>query len=67
MTNSSGNVIEYNCAVVQRIFDSKKSFHQKQAGMPIEKKIKILIELQKIVLKTRQTVDSLDNKRVWQL
>ncbi len=67
MTNSSGNVIEYNRAIVQRIFDSKKSFHQKQARMPIEKKIKILIELQKIVLKTRQAVDSLDNKRVWKL
>ena len=67
MTSDSRKVIRYNRDIVQRIFENKKSFHQKQARMPIEKKIKILIELQKIVLETRQTVDPLDNKRVWQL
>ncbi len=67
MTSDSGKVIRYNRDIVQRIFENKKSFHRKRARMPIEKKIKILIELQKIVLETRQTVDPLDNKRVWQL
>jgi len=67
MTSDSRKVIRYNSDIVQRIFENKKSSHQKRARMPIEKKIKILIELQKIVLETRQTVDPLDNKRVWRL
>jgi len=67
MTGDSGKVIRYNRGIVQRIFENKKSFHQKRARMPIEEKIKILIELQKIVLETRQTVNPLDNRRVWRL
>lgn len=34
---------------VEKIFDAKKIFHIKQAKLPIEEKIKILIELQKIL------------------
>lgn len=33
---------------LQKIFDSKVEFHRDQARLPIEKKLKILIELQKI-------------------
>ena len=34
---------------ISKIFENKKRFHQAQAKLPIEEKIKILVELQKIV------------------
>ena len=67
MVRSSENIIYYNRDLVQRIFDGKESFHREQALLPIEEKIKILIKLQKIVLKTRQVISPLDNRRVWEL
>jgi hypothetical protein len=50
---------------VQNIFDSKKEFHIKQAKLPIEEKIKILIELQKLgkIVNPEKTKD----KRVWKI
>ena len=50
---------------VQNIFDSKKEFRIKQAKLPIEEKIKILIELQKIgkLANPEKTKD----KRVWEI
>lgn len=50
---------------VQKIFDSKKEFHIKRAKLPIEEKIKILIELQKIgkVANPEKT----KGKRVWKI
>lgn len=50
---------------VEKIFDAKKKFHIKQAKLPIEEKIKILIELQKIgkIANPEKTKD----KRVWKI
>jgi len=50
---------------VQNIFDSKKEFHRSQAKLPIEEKIKILIELQKIgkIANPEKTKD----RRVWEI
>ena len=67
MINNSKNIITYHADIVKSIFDNKKFFHQKQARIPIEKKIKILIKLQKIALKTRPTTGSGFDKRVWQI
>jgi len=61
MVRSSENVIQYNRDIVQRIFDCKEFFHREQARLPIEEKIKILIKLQEIVLKTRRVISPLDN------
>lgn len=50
---------------VPKIFDKKKEFHTKQAKLPIEEKIRILIELQKIgkLANPEMTKD----KRVWDI
>jgi hypothetical protein len=50
---------------VQKIFESKKEFHKSRAKLPIEEKIKILIELQKIgkIANPGRTKD----KRVWKI
>lgn len=50
---------------VQNIFDSKKEFHINRAKLPIEEKIKILIELQKIgkIANPEKTKD----KKVWKI
>jgi len=50
---------------VQNIFDSKKEFHRSRAKLPIEEKIKILIELQRIgkIANPENTKD----KRVWRI
>ncbi|MBN2244643.1 MAG: hypothetical protein JW755_02240 [Candidatus Aminicenantes bacterium] len=59
----SESVSEY----AKEIFISKNHFHKAQAKLPIEEKIRILIELQKLVMKT-QKQDSKDELRfVWKI
>ncbi|MEO8664383.1 MAG: hypothetical protein ABI462_02710 [Ignavibacteria bacterium] len=50
---------------VKSIFDSKIKYHKSKAKLPIEEKIKILIELQKIgkIANPARTKD----KRVWKI
>lgn len=67
MTRDNDKIIKYNRNIVQRIFKNKVSFHREQACLPIEEKIRILVELQEIVLKTRPVIDPMDNRRVWDL
>ncbi len=61
------NVIAYNKEIVGNIFKNKKEFHIEQAALPIEEKIKIMVELQKIVLAVRTVRNEDDNRRVWEL
>jgi hypothetical protein len=49
------------------IFKSKKRFHKARAKLPIEEKIKILVELQKIVLKTQKRSSNDESRRVWEI
>lgn len=49
------------------IFAAKKRFHREQANLPIEEKIKILIELQKIVLKTQKQGPEDKLLQVWKI
>jgi hypothetical protein len=51
--------------VVKKIFAAKKEFHKQRAKMPIEEKIKILIELQKIGKKANP--EKTKNKRIWKV
>ena len=50
---------------VQKIYDLKKKYHKKCAQLPIEEKIKILIELQKIGKIANPEMTK--NKRVWKI
>ena len=46
-------------------FDYKKDFHKKQAQLPFEEKMRIMIELQKIDLEMRPKKDANDRRCVW--
>ena len=50
-----------------KIFESKDDFHKEQAKLPIEEKIEILIELQKIVLNSQKDNHTDELRRVWRL
>jgi hypothetical protein len=52
---------------VAEIFKNKKARHQQQARLPIEEKVRILVELQKIALTIRPRKTEGDQRRVWQL
>ena len=67
MVNDPENVIQYHRDIVERIFVSKECFHREQARLPIEEKIKILVELQKIVLHTRPAIGLEDNRQLWDI
>lgn len=49
------------------IFYAKDRFHKSQAKLPIEKKIQILIELQKMVLNIQKDSDVNEFRKVWDL
>jgi hypothetical protein len=53
--------------LVAGIFRKKEEFHRRQARLPIEEKIRILIELQKISLTIRPRRGRDDRRMVWQL
>ena len=59
--------IQYNKNIVQDIFRKKEEYHLDQARLPIEEKIKILVELQKISLTIRPKQDETDKRLVWQI
>ena len=47
-------------------FENKKEFHGKQAALPFEEKVRIMIELQKIDIALRPLVPG-DRRMVWKL
>ncbi len=67
MVNNSDDLYQYNTDIVTQIFNNKENFHRQQARLPIEEKIKILVELQKISLTLRPHRGSGDTRVVWQL
>ena len=67
MNKKTKKIAESASEYVKEIFVSKKQFHREQAKLPIEEKIRILIELQKMAVKTRKQ-DSKDKLRhVWKI
>ena len=67
MDNNSDEVYPYHADIVKRIFEHKKQFHRQQARLPIEEKIRILIELQKISLTLHPRREPDDTRIVWQI
>ena len=54
-------------AEVTKIFAAKEQFHKERANLPIEEKIRILVELQKLAIKI-PTVSKEDRFRmVWDI
>lgn len=54
-----------NDKLIKKIFESKKKFHSKQSKLPIEEKIKILTELQKIGKAANPAKSK--NKKIWNI
>ena len=59
--------IRYHSDIVDRVFEGKKEYHRNAAKLPIEEKVRILVELQKIAvaIKNKNTVK--ENRLVWQI
>jgi len=67
MKTRPDSAIKYNKHLVTNIFLAKERFHLKQAQLPIEEKIRILIELQKIDLIIRPLKDPDNNRVIWEI
>ncbi|MBI3194489.1 MAG: hypothetical protein HYZ34_08510 [Ignavibacteriae bacterium] len=65
MNNTQDNIIQYHKKLVTDIFKTKESFHKSQAQLPIEEKIRIMIELQRIELTLRPKLLQNDRRIVW--
>lgn len=59
--------IRYNNEIVRNIFRQKEEYHRLQARLPIEEKMKILVELQKISLTIRPKQSDDDKRTVWKI
>ena len=66
-SHKSSDYIQYNKEIVQNIFCQKEEYHRSIARLPIEEKVKILIELQKMALTIRPRQNNNDNRMVWQI
>ena len=53
--------------ITEQIFERKKKFHHSQSKLPIEKKIRILVELQKIALEIAGKTKYGKSKRIWMI
>ena len=53
MAAKSDSYIQYNKDIVRNIFQQKEEYHLAQARLPIEEKMRILVELQKMALTFR--------------
>jgi hypothetical protein len=67
MAANPDSYIHYNKEIVRTIFRQKEEYHRAQARLPIEEKVKILIELQKIALTIRPPQSEDDKRVVWQI
>jgi hypothetical protein len=67
MAANPESFIQYNKNIVQDIFRKKEEYHVAQARLPIEEKVRILIELQKMALTIRPKQNETDKRLVWQI
>ena len=67
MVTKSDGYIQYNKEIVRNIFQQKEKYHLAQARLPIEEKVRILVELQKMALTIRPKQGKDDHRVVWQI
>ncbi len=67
MAANPDGYIQYNKEIVENIFRQKEEYHRAQARLPIEEKVKILVELQKMSLTIRPKQGEADNRIVWRI
>jgi len=61
------NDIKYHNEFVDRVFEGKKEYHRNAAKLPIEEKVRILVELQKIAVGMKNKDTAKKNRIVWQI
>ena len=52
---------------IQKLFKAKEQFHRERSRLPVEEKIKILVELQKMAIDIPTASKEKRFKRVWQI
>lgn len=52
---------------IEKIFKAKEEFHRQQARLPIEEKIKILVEFQKMAIAIPTPAKENKFKMVWEI
>lgn len=52
---------------IQKLFKAKEQFHRERGNLPIEEKIKILVELQKMAIDIPTASKEKRFKRVWEI
>jgi hypothetical protein len=52
---------------IHKLFKAKEQFHRERARLPIEEKIKILVELQKLAVAVPTASKEDRFKRVWEI
>jgi hypothetical protein len=68
MENDQSVIDKKNSEFIAKIFERKREFHRTQARLPIEEKMKILIELQKIAVTIRPNeMKNGQPRQVWQI
>ena len=67
MADDTDGYIQYNKEIVRNIFRQKEEYHRAQARLPIEEKIRILVELQKMSLIIRPKQGEADHRIVWRI
>jgi len=67
MDTGPDSYIKYNKEIVQNIFRQKEEYHRSRARLPIEEKIKILVDLQKMSLMIRPKKSKDDKRIVWKI
>jgi hypothetical protein len=59
--------IQYHGDIVDRVFEAKKEYHRNAAKLPIEEKVRILVELQKIAVAIKNKDMAKENRLVWKI
>ncbi|MCG7852529.1 MAG: hypothetical protein MIO92_08410 [Methanosarcinaceae archaeon] len=67
MKNNRNSIREQAAEYAKEIYESKKEFHREMAKLPIEEKIRILIELQKLSLAINHQKSCDELPRVWEI
>lgn len=53
--------------LLKNIFDNKEKYHLSQAKLPIEEKIKLLVQLQKLTIEVRAQVKLKEQNYIWKI
>jgi len=53
--------------IIQKLFNQKKQFHHNRAKLPIEEKIRILVELQKMAIDIPTPSRKARYKKIWEI